>query len=99
VISSGRQQFISEGSNPVGYLQERLSASDCLLPFYVDILGGKLTDRYTSNAPGVEVHVAAIEVKGVHVELLEPTNRESPLPVSCARRDKVFIMLRIEWMI
>jgi methylmalonyl-CoA/ethylmalonyl-CoA epimerase len=52
---------------------------DDTLSYYLDILGGELMDRYTSNTPSVEVHVAAIEVNGMHVELLEPTNRESPI--------------------
>jgi methylmalonyl-CoA/ethylmalonyl-CoA epimerase len=52
---------------------------DDALPFYLDILGGKLIDRYTSNTHGVEVHVAAVHVNGIHIELLEPTNRESPI--------------------
>lgn len=52
---------------------------DDTLPFYLDVLGGNLVDRYTSETKGVEVHVAALEVGGMHVELLEPTNRESPV--------------------
>lgn len=52
---------------------------DETLPFYLHVLGGKLTDRYTSDAKGVEVHVAAVIVGDMHVELLEPTNRESPI--------------------
>ncbi|GEO27834.1 glyoxalase [Alicyclobacillus acidoterrestris] len=36
-------------------------------------------DRYTAETKGVEVHVAAIRVGDMHVELLEPTNRESPV--------------------
>lgn len=52
---------------------------DDTLPFYLDILGGKLMDRYTNNIHGFDVHVAAVHVSGMHVELLEPTNRESPI--------------------
>lgn len=52
---------------------------DDALPLYLNILGGQLVDRYTSDVPGVEVHVAAIKVSGIHIELLEPTNRESPV--------------------
>jgi methylmalonyl-CoA/ethylmalonyl-CoA epimerase len=49
------------------------------LSFYLQVMGGKLLDRYTSNVPGVEVHVAAIEVNGMHIELLQPTTRTSPV--------------------
>ncbi len=52
---------------------------DDTLPFYLDILGGKLMDRYTSDIPGVEVNVAAIHVNAMHIELLEPTNKDSPI--------------------
>ncbi|GMA64247.1 glyoxalase [Alicyclobacillus fastidiosus] len=49
------------------------------LPFYLNVLGARVVDRYSSETKGVEVHVAALEVGGMHVELLEPTNRESPV--------------------
>jgi len=49
------------------------------LPFYLDVLGGELLHRYTSEAKGVEVHVAAVLVGDMHLELLEPTSRESPI--------------------
>lgn len=49
------------------------------LPFYLDVLKGSLEDRYTSDVPGVEVHVAVVHTKGQTVELLEPTNRNSPI--------------------
>lgn len=52
---------------------------DDTLPFYLDELGGQLLHRYTSEAKGVEVHIAAVLVGGMHIELLEPTNRESPI--------------------
>ncbi len=52
---------------------------DETLPFYLNILDGILLYRYTSEAQGVEVHVAAVLVGNMHVELLEPTNRESPI--------------------
>ncbi|WCK54721.1 VOC family protein [Aneurinibacillus sp. Ricciae_BoGa-3] len=52
---------------------------DDALPFYTEIMGGKVTDRYTSDAPGVEVHVAVVAVGGMTVELLEPTNENSPI--------------------
>ena len=52
---------------------------DDTLPFYLNVLGGKLTDRYTTDAKGVEVHVAAVTVGEMHLELLKPTNRESPI--------------------
>ena len=49
------------------------------LPFYVDILKGTLEDRYTSDALGVEVHVAVVQTDGQTIELLEPTNKNSPI--------------------
>lgn len=49
------------------------------LPFYINVLKGTLEDRYTSDVPGVEVHVAVVQTQGQTVELLEPTNRESPI--------------------
>lgn len=52
---------------------------DETLPFYLHVLGGVLMDRYTAETKGVEVHIAAIRVGDMHVELLEPTNRESPI--------------------
>lgn len=52
---------------------------DDTLPFYLQTLGGELLHRYTSEAKGVEIHLAAVQVGGMQVELLEPTNRESPV--------------------
>ncbi|WDL96793.1 VOC family protein [Alicyclobacillus sp. ALC3] len=52
---------------------------DDALPLYLDVLGGKLIDRYTSDVTGVEVHVAALQLGSMHIELLEPTSRESPV--------------------
>jgi methylmalonyl-CoA/ethylmalonyl-CoA epimerase len=52
---------------------------DDALPFYINVLGGHLRDRYTSDTPGVEVHVAEVLVGDKRLELLEPTNKESPV--------------------
>ncbi|MGG0643002.1 VOC family protein [Sporosarcina gallistercoris] len=49
------------------------------LPFYLEVLKGSLEDRYTSEVPGVEVHVAVVKTNGQTIELLEPTNRNSPI--------------------
>lgn len=49
------------------------------LPFYLEVLKGSLEDRYTSDVPGVEVHVAVVKTNGQTIELLEPTNRNSPI--------------------
>lgn len=49
------------------------------LPFYLDFLKGRLEDRYTSEASGVEVHVAVVQTNGQTIELLEPTNKNSPI--------------------
>lgn len=52
---------------------------DDTLPLYLHVLGGILLDRYSSLLPGVEVHVAIVEINGMRIELLEPTNPESPV--------------------
>lgn len=52
---------------------------DDTLPLYLNVLGGTLVDRYTSDTKGVEVHVAVLELGNMQLELLEPTNRESPV--------------------
>lgn len=49
------------------------------LPFYTDVLNGEIVDRYTSEAPGVEVHVAIVKTNDRIIELLEPTNKNSPI--------------------
>lgn len=49
------------------------------LPFYLQTLGGQLLHQYTSDTKGVEIHVAAVLAGGMQIELLEPTNRESPI--------------------
>ncbi|MBD7986296.1 methylmalonyl-CoA epimerase [Sporosarcina sp. Sa2YVA2] len=52
---------------------------DEALPFYINVLNGVLEDRYTSEAPGVEVHVAVVRTADNLIELLEPTNKNSPI--------------------
>lgn len=52
---------------------------DEALPFYLEVLGGVVEDRYTSEAPGVEVHVAVVRTADNLIELLEPTNKNSPI--------------------
>lgn len=49
------------------------------LPFYLNILNGTVEDRYTSEAQGVEVHVAVVKTSDKNIELLEPTNKNSPI--------------------
>jgi methylmalonyl-CoA/ethylmalonyl-CoA epimerase len=44
------------------------------IDFYINVLDGRLIDRYRSEAVGVESEIAIIEVNGVHTELLAPTN-------------------------
>lgn len=52
---------------------------DEALPFYQNVLNGSLIDRYTSDTVGIEVHVAVVETADKTVELLEPTNKNSPV--------------------
>ena len=47
---------------------------DGSINFYKNVLGGKLIDRYTSKATGVESEIATIEINGSRTELLSPTN-------------------------
>lgn len=49
------------------------------IKFHVEVLGGTLIDRYTSTKPGVETHVAIIEINNERIELLEPTSKTSPI--------------------
>lgn len=45
--------------------------------FYENVLGGKLIDRYRSDAKGVESEIAIMEVEGARTELLAPTNNDT----------------------
>lgn len=44
------------------------------ISFYVNVLDGKLLDRYRSEAEGVESEIAVIKLNDSRVELLMPTN-------------------------
>ena len=61
---------------------------DDALPFYVNVLNGLLEDRYTSDAPGVEVHVAVVKTNDKIIELLAPTNKNSPIARFLKQRGK-----------
>ena len=61
---------------------------DEALPFYLNVLNGSLKDRYTSDTAGVEVHVAVVETNDEIVELLEPTNKNSPMARFIKQRGK-----------
>ncbi|MED4531926.1 VOC family protein [Metabacillus fastidiosus] len=61
---------------------------DDALPFYLNILNGSLEDRYTSDAPGVEVHVAVVRTADKVIELLEPINKDSPIARFIKQRGK-----------
>lgn len=61
---------------------------DDALPFYVNVLNGVVEDRYTSEATGVEVHVAVIRTNEKVIELLEPTNKNSPIARFIRQRGK-----------
>jgi methylmalonyl-CoA/ethylmalonyl-CoA epimerase len=47
---------------------------DASVAFYENVLGGKLIDRYRSDAKGVESEIAVMDVDGARTELLSPTN-------------------------
>ena len=61
---------------------------DDALPFYLNVLNGVLEDRYTSDAPGVEVHVAVVKTNDKIIELLAPTNKNSPIARFLKQRGK-----------
>ncbi|MFC4323038.1 VOC family protein [Litchfieldia salsa] len=61
---------------------------DDVLPFYLNVLKGSLEDRYTADAPGVEVHVAIVRTEDKVIELLEPTNKNSPIARFIKQRGK-----------
>ena len=61
---------------------------DDALPFYLNVLNGLLEDRYTSDTPGVEVHVAVVRTNDRVIELLEPTNKNSPMARFIRQRGK-----------
>ncbi|MBS2967912.1 VOC family protein [Metabacillus sp. KIGAM252] len=52
---------------------------DEAIEFYTEILGGKMVERYTSEKPGVETHIAVIHLDNQVIELLEPTSKTSPI--------------------
>lgn len=52
---------------------------DQAVDMYINVMGATLLDRYTSDQPGVEVHVAAMELGGLHMEIMQPTNKQSPM--------------------
>lgn len=61
---------------------------DDALPFYLNVLNGVLEDRYTSDTPGVEVHVAVVKTNDKIIELLAPTNKNSPIARFLKQRGK-----------
>lgn len=61
---------------------------DDALPFYLNVLNGSLEDRYTSDTPGVEVKVAVVKTNDKIIELLAPTNKNSPIARFLKQRGK-----------
>lgn len=47
------------------------------IQFYTEVLGGKLFDRYRSEAKGVESEIAVIDLDNSRIELLMPTNNST----------------------
>ncbi|OGX78570.1 glyoxalase [Exiguobacterium sp. SH31] len=52
---------------------------DEAISFYTNVLQGKLVDRYTNTAAGVETELAVIHVGEDVIELLLPTSSTSPI--------------------
>ncbi|TCI56851.1 VOC family protein [Exiguobacterium sp. SH5S13] len=52
---------------------------DEAISFYTNVLQGKLVDRYTNTAAGVETELAVIHVGEDVIELLLPTSPTSPI--------------------
>lgn len=52
---------------------------DEAISFYTNVLQGKLVDRYTNTAVGVETELAVIHVGEDVIELLLPTSPTSPI--------------------
>lgn len=52
---------------------------DEAIAFYTNVLQGKLVDRYTNTAAGVETELAVIHVGEDVIELLLPTSPTSPI--------------------
>ncbi|QBP41266.1 VOC family protein [Paenisporosarcina antarctica] len=61
---------------------------DDALPFYINVLNGVLEDRYTSDTSGVEVYVAVVRTNDKVIELLAPTNKNSPMARFIKQRGK-----------
>lgn len=76
----------------MGYVLDHVGIAvrsiDDALPFYINVLNGLLEDRYTSDAPGVEVHVAVVRTNDKVIELLAPTNKNSPMARFIKQRGK-----------
>ncbi len=84
--------YIQNGGNVMEYVLDHVGIAvrniDDALPFYLNVLNGVLEDRYTSDAPGVEVHVAVVKTNDKIIELLAPTNKNSPIARFLKQRGK-----------
>ncbi|MEK5067924.1 VOC family protein [Sporosarcina sp. FSL K6-1508] len=76
----------------MGYVLDHVGIAvrsiDDALPFYLNVLNGSLEDRYTSDTPGVEVYVAVVRTNDKVIELLAPTNKNSPMARFIKQRGK-----------
>lgn len=61
---------------------------DEAIEFYTKVLGGVLIDRFSNEAPGVASNVAVIDFEGDKIELLTPTDDESPIARFLKQRGK-----------
>ncbi|MBT2636662.1 MULTISPECIES: VOC family protein [unclassified Bacillus (in: firmicutes)] len=55
----------------IGIAVRNLNAS---INLYINVLGGKLLERYKNEDKGVESEIAVIEINEDRIELLSPTN-------------------------
>ena len=82
----------AKGGNELEYILDHVGIAvrniDDALPFYLNVLNGTLEDRYTSDTPGVEVHVAVVRTNDKVIELLAPTNKNSPMARFIKQRGK-----------
>lgn len=66
-----RREKMDKKIDHIGIAVRNLNAS---INLYINVLGGKLLERYKSEDKGVESEIAVIEINEDRIELLSPTN-------------------------